>query len=346
MRILLVSPGNNRKYGGGFYYSFNRRLMNGFIRAGHFVYPYSDRDTADYALGLRPLGRRIANRRLLEIGRELQPDVVVLLLSYLIDRETVAEMRQSVPGLKVAAVCIDDIGHDNPAGQFRRLMLEADAGFATTGGEILKRFAGDIPVAFIPNPVDLSIDCEVSADAQAHEFDVFFAGHQPGVDRRWDFVAGLRAKVRQGVRFGVFGRHRDDVLSGAEYVRALGRAKIGLNLNRRDGDLYASDRMAQFLGNGLLLATPRASGYGDYFDEDQMMFFDDGADLAAQIDRALADDVIWRARARAGRARALSIMGETAVARFMLNIVKGENPDRDWAFGKHIYSGMPAMAVH
>ncbi len=345
MRILLVSPGNNRKYGGGFYYSFNRRLMNGFIRAGHFVYPYSDRDTADYALGFRPLGRRIANQRLLEIGKELQPDVLVLLLSYLIDRETVASMRQAVPGLKVAAVCIDDIGHDNPAGQFRTLMLEADAGFATTGGEILKRFAGEIPVAFIPNPVDLSIDTEVSANAGAHEFDVFFAGHQPAVDPRWNFVAGLRSKVSQGVRFGVFGRHRDDVLSGASYVRALGASKIGLNLNRRDGDLYASDRMAQFLGNGLLLATPRASGYGEYFDEDQMMFFDDETDLAAQIDRALADDAGWRKRARAGRETALAVMSETAVARFMLDVLKGTGPDRDWAFGNHIYSGAPAPAV-
>ena len=346
MRILLVSPGNNRKYGGGFYYSFNRRLMNGFIRSGHFVYPFSDRDTADYALGLRPLGRRIANRRLLEIGRELQPDVLVLLLSYLIDAETVGEMRRIVPGLRAAAVCIDDIGHENPASQFRALMRDADAGFATTGGETLQRFAGEIPVAFIPNPVDLSVDCEVSADAVRHDYDVFFAGHQPDVDPRWAFVAELMERTGEGVRFGVFGRHRDEALSGAAYVRALGAAKIGLNLNRRDGDLYASDRMAQLLGNGLLLVTPRASGYEAFFGEDEMVFFDGLDDLAPQIQSALGDDRGWRARARAGRARALDIMSETAVAGFMLDLVQGRGPDKSWAFGQHIFSRAAAVAVH
>jgi hypothetical protein len=86
MKILLVGPGNNHKYGGGFYYSFNRRLINGFIRSGHFVYPYSDRDTADYALGFRQIGGGFANKRLIDIARELQPDMLVLLLSYLITR--------------------------------------------------------------------------------------------------------------------------------------------------------------------------------------------------------------------------------------------------------------------
>ena len=64
MRILLVSLGNNHKYGGGLFYAFRCRLMNGFIRNGHFVYQFSDSDTTDGALDIRRIGSGLANNPL------------------------------------------------------------------------------------------------------------------------------------------------------------------------------------------------------------------------------------------------------------------------------------------
>lgn len=338
MKILFVGPGNNHKYGGGFYYSFNRRLINGFIRGGHFVYPFSDRDTADYALGLRPLGRKLANDRLLEVASELQPDIMVLLLSYLITPETVRRIRDDVPGIRVAAVCIDDIGHERPAAQFRYLLQEADVGFATTGGATLSRFAERVPVAFIPNPVDLSIDTGQAFAETDYDFDLFFAGHQPVEDPRWQFIAALENELPSSIRIGLFGNKNGRPLGGAAYVTALAHAKIGLNLNRRDGDLYASDRMAQFLGNGLLLATRRASGYAAVFSDDEMLFFDGTSDLAKQILAILEPGERWREMARAGREKAIAIMNETLVAEFICNFTLGGDCGSDWAFAEHAFA--------
>lgn len=338
MKILFVGPGNNHKYGGGFYYSFNRRLINGFIRGGHFVYPYSDRDTADYALGLRPLGRKLANHRLLEVARELQPDLMVLLLSYLITPETVRRVRAAVPGMRVAAVCIDDIAHERPASQFRYLLQDADAGFATTGGATLRGFAGRVPVAFIPNPVDLSIDTGQSFAERDHRFDLFFACHQPPEDPRWRFIAALQGKLPAATRTGLFGNKNGEALRGGAYVDALSRVKIGLNLNRRDGDLYASDRMGQYLGNGLLLATRRASGYDAVFNDGEMLFFDDASDLAEQIARVLGPGEPWRDMARAGRDKAIATMNETLVAKFICDFTFGGDCGSDWAFADHAFA--------
>ncbi len=337
MRILLVSPGNNQKYGGGFFYAFHRRLINGFIRAGHFVYPYSDRDTADYALGVRAIGRRLANRRLIEIAAELKPDLVVLFLSYLIKPETVRRLRDVAKGVKVAAVSIDDIGHDKPASQFRFLLQEADVGFATTGGATLARFANRQPVAFIPNPVDISIDNQQAYAASTIETDVFFACHQPMEDPRWQLVEALKVRLAgRGVRFGLHGNFAQP-LTGDRFVAALGRSAIGLNLNRRDGDLYASDRMAQFLGNGLLLATQRASGYDAVFGDDAMLFFEDSEDLASGIERALGAGEPWRVMARAGRETALRLMSETVVGRFIVDFAMTGGAPPDWAFTTHMF---------
>ncbi|MDX2258884.1 MAG: glycosyltransferase [Hyphomicrobiaceae bacterium] len=348
MRILFVGPGSNQKYGGGFFYATHRRLVAGFTRAGHFVYPYSDRDTADYAFGVRALGRRLANTRLVDIARDLQPDLLVLLLSYLITPDTIRRLREVVPHLKVAAISIDDIGHERPATQFRYLLACADIGFATTGGATLARFATERPVAFIPNPIDVSIDAgeAYATPREERQHDVLFACHQPEVDPRWRFVADLRQRLADlPLRWGLYGNFIDKPLKGDAYLRALAASAIGLSLNRRDGDLYASDRMAHFLGNGLLLATPRASGYGAHFGDDEMLLFDRLDDLAAGIERALGRGEPWRTMAAAGRRRALATMEATSVCRFIADLTLGRSPAADWPFAAHIFTDRRPSAV-
>ena len=340
MRILLVSPGNNRKYGGGFYYAFHRKLMNGFIRNGHFVYQYSDRDTADYAMGLRQLGARLANKRLIEIAAELKPSLLVLLQSHMVTPQTVRIIRKVAPGVRTAAISIDDISDATPAGQFRHLLQEADFGFATTGGRTLESFGQQRPMAFIPNPVDLSIDAQTAFDAKTHKYDLIFAGHQPMIDPRWAFIRDVADRLPTPTRCGIFGRRQQRQLSGSAYVDALGASKIGLNLNRRDGDLYASDRMAQLLGNGLLLATHRASGYDQVFADDEMLFYTGVDDLAAGIERVLGAGEPWREMARAGRQKAIATMSETVVARFMVDMIVGASPPSDWAFTDHVFTAV------
>lgn len=337
MRILLVSPGNNRKYGGGFFYAFHRRLMNGFIRNGHFVYQYSDRDTADYAWGIRQIGSRLANKRLIEIAGELKPALLVLQQSHLITPGTIRRIRDVAPGVRVAAISIDDISDPTPAAQFRYLLEEANVGFATTGGDTLRNICADKPMAFIPNPVDLSIDTQTSFDSSAHDYDLIFAGHQPMIDSRWAFIERVARDLPPETRCGIFGKHQERSLSGANYVEALGASKIGLNLNRRDGDLYASDRMAQLLGNGLLLATHRASGYAQVFSDEEMLFFTNAEDLAAGINRVLGPGEPWRAMARAGRQKALATMSTMAVTRFIVDLMQGAGVRSDWAFKSHVF---------
>jgi len=340
MRILMVGPGNNGKYGGAFYYAFHRRLMNGFVRAGHFVFAFSDRDTADYALGVRALGRHLANKRLIEVAKELQPDVLLFLQSDLISPQSVETIRRLVSGIKVGTISIDDIGHPRPAEQFRRLLCCSDYGFATTGGGLLQSFASLAPVAFVPNPVDLSIDTNVSYERVRHDYDYFFAGHQPEVDKRWEMIRELKRCLGDRARplvGGIFGKSQRQSLSGAAYVKALGRAKVGLNFNRRDGDLYASDRMAQYLGNGLLLASARRGGFDKVFDEEEMLFFDTMNDLAQGLERVLHDDKLWRVMARAGREKALKTMRDTVVADFILGMLMGEGAKEGWSFSSHVF---------
>ena len=92
MRILMIGPGNNGKYGDRFFYSYNRRIQNGFIRNGHFVQYLSDRDMADYALKFRPVGSLYANYEARKVARNLQPHLIVLVHAELITLETLQEL--------------------------------------------------------------------------------------------------------------------------------------------------------------------------------------------------------------------------------------------------------------
>ena len=80
------------------------------------------------------------------------------------------------------------------------------------------------------------------------------------------------------------GYHAKPFLFGADYQHALTQSKMGLNISRGNEDyLYSSDRMSQYLGNGLLTFLFRSTGFADYYEEDELIFFDDAEDCAEKL---------------------------------------------------------------
>ncbi|KAB2917035.1 MAG: glycosyltransferase family 1 protein [Hyphomicrobiaceae bacterium] len=344
-RVLIVGPTPSFKpsYGpwvsrrsGLMFYCFGYRLANGFVRNGHFVLTMNDRDSRKMMLGSSRLGAWHANRHLLLLANELQPDLLLLHHSDLIAPDTVLRVKEMLPDCRVAVVYYDDLFHPGSAQRFRRFLTGADFGFATTGGRTLAQFADGCPVAFIPNPVDLSID-NASAFCVPHKSaDVFCAIGINSATNRWDLVDRLTL-LKPNLRYALYGRDKKSRLLGDAYYRAIKQSKVGLNLNRRDGDLYASDRMAQYLGNGLLLATPRRSGFEAYFDDDEMIFFDDVTELGEKIEWAIGDDRRWRRMAERARSKATRTMGADLVAEFIMRMAFGEDAPQEWQFSSEIF---------
>jgi hypothetical protein len=342
MRVLLVAPFNTSKYRMRRFDFFGRRLANGFIRNGHFVMTFSDRDSVKHALGIRSIGGMLASHRLMELARSVRPDLLCLHTFDLISPDTVHRIKKMLPGCRVAAVYCDALLDPARSAQFGTRLDGVDFGFATTGGATLAKLASICPVAFIPNLVDISID---NADAFAEpdkSTDVFCACGNTGPADRWGLIDELQ-RQRPAFRYSFFGRHKRNLISGESLFQAMKHAKIGLNVNQFEGDLYASDRMAMYIGNGLLLATYRRSGFTRYFDENEMIFFDGAADLGEQIERVVAGDKIWRAMAERGYRKARKIMDGTKVTDFIARMTMGHGPPEGWAFSDEIYPA-PAQA--
>lgn len=344
-RVLIVGPRVSFKpsYGlwpssrsGLIFYSFAHRLANGFVRNRHFVFSLDDRDSRKHMLGARSAGAWLANRRLLHIAKELRPDLLCLQHCDLIASETIHRIKQMVPHCRVAVVYYDNVFLPASASRFRGFLKVADFAFATTAGATLAKFADFCPVAFIPNPVDVSIDNSRAFAIPQKSVDVFCACGVNGTANRWDLIDEL-CRLRPALRYALFGRNKKNRLFGDAYFRAIKQSKVGLNLNREEGSLYASDRMAQYLGNGLLLATSRRSGYQSYFSDDEMIFFGDAAELASKIEWAISDDRRWRTMAEKARAKASMMMGEQRVADFIMRMTLGSEEPKGWQFANEIY---------
>lgn len=338
MRILHVSH-QQLKYLGARNYLLPVRINNGFIRNGHEVYWFSDRDVARCSniFGTRKMGVKASNRKLLEVCRNFQPDVIALSSADIIHAETLAEARKLLPNVAIFQYYIDPLFYESNLRNARSKAEVVDWTFVTTAGPVLARLASSrSKVAFVPNPVDPSIDvhrCHERSD-QAH--DVFFAGH---LDRRLD-PEDLRARAPElihkrlpEVRCAFYGHGENRSIYGAKFMHALGDARIGLNFSQRvpgtkagpGGELYlySSDRVGLYQGNGLLVFSTRAASLSELYGADAIVEVDGADDFIDKLRFYVENDVERRRVARNGYDRAHREFNERLAAQYMLEATLG-----------------------
>ena len=108
-------------------------------------------------------------------------------------------------------------------------------------------------------------------------------------------------------------------LRGEGYLAAIDNARMGLSMSRPDNVyLYASDRMSQLLGNGLLTLVSRSTGFQDLFSEDQIAFFDGLDELVDKLEFFAANDRQRQAVAEAGWSAAHSMFASDRIAKYIL----------------------------
>ncbi len=309
------------------------KLSNGLIRNGHLVLNFSDRDIARARsiFGSRKFGVRPANAALIEFCRFHRPDVILSGHADVILPTTLARIREILPSVRIAQYNVDPLFEPDNIRRLSSKLAVVDATFVTTAGPDMRALrAGGNRVAFMANPMDASIERGRCDLVDTLPFDLFYACGNPGrplrhiCGRDWnmnDFIADLRARLpTTRLLLGGVGGHPH--LTGAAYQTALETAAMGLNISRRpDSYLYSSDRIAQMIGNGQVVLMERATGYGDIFTDDEMVFFATLDELTRQIERLTIDHTHRRAIATAGRARYRDLFNERAVAANLLDVL-------------------------
>ncbi len=312
MRVLLIANLTERHAGRRYYFT-GPKLANGFTRTGAAVLTFNDRDVSERLapFAFRPWGRGKMNRLLLETVENFKPDLIVMHHADLVERRTLAAIRARATAPRIVLVNVDPLFDPKPPVNIRRYHDLVDAVFMTTAGEALKTVAHpNTRVRFMPNPVDRAFETGRAFDVTDPDADVFFAGRpeqDPGDRPKTDRLSvplALRERLPQ-VRFAFHGFDGKPALVGHAYAAVVGRCRMGLNLNRVSGyHLYSSGRIAQYMGHGLLCFQERGNGFETLFTEDELGFYSDLDDLAAQISAFKADDARARAIAAAGHKKA------------------------------------------
>lgn len=321
MKIVHASNFSLRENGAN-YYAMPYKLSNGLTRLGHFVFNYSDRDVANANLfRIRELGQGRANKKLIGVCHEVEPDLLLLGHCSLITPETVSAIRTAHPNIRIAHWNCDGLFVEKNLTRLQALAPLVDMSFVTTAGEGLRQVTRDGGRAsFMPNPLDRAIESFRVFERNDVENDlVFLTGFNSYDKEKLEICDAIKARLPD-LKFDVRGLYGVPGVYGSEVFDVLANAKMGLNISKRnDVYLYSSDRMAQLMGLGILTLIDKRTRFDEIFGPDELVTYNGVDDLIGKIDYFRKHDDERKRIAENGWRRAHEIFSETVVAQWLLD---------------------------
>ncbi|MFE8072894.1 glycosyltransferase [Marinobacteraceae bacterium S3BR75-40.1] len=302
----------------------DRRISSGLTRLGHFVYDFSYRDIASYhsLFRKRKRGRSKMNASLLTAIERLEPDLLLLGHSELIDEPTLAFIRRRYPQTRLAMWYVDAL---YKAPGFEDKLQHLDAFFATGAGEPLEQLRAKTSgvVHFMPNMCDPGLDSFRADENPAPRYDLTFIGSSAGGQRL--NLTSILTRELEGLELGFFGLTKGSKKLDLNYLQLIGDSAMGLNYSRHnDQPLYTSDRQIHLAANGAMVLMPEVPDFRWLFSDEELVYFTDIPDLVEKARHYAHSPDERRAIARRGRLRAHDSYNATRVCRFMLEAINHE----------------------
>ena len=347
LRILHITNFNER-LDGRLFFNTGRRINNGFIRLGHSVLGFSDRDIVKYYKSYSDFsGGASLNDKLKKTCYNYKPDLIVMGHSDLISAQQLGELKNEYPQIKVAQWFLDPLNVNGPDYERnkKRILDKSDfidTNFITTSPDVLKFLPTTCKNYFLPNPVDKSFET-LSNFTKPCNVDVFFAlshGVHRGVlklgkaDDRNYFLKNLINKTAN-VKFDLYGIDNKQPIWADHYFKVIANSKMGLNLSRGSPiKYYSSDRIAQIIGNGLVTLIDKKTEYGNFFSDSEMVFYKDSNDLSEKIIRIANDEKLRKLIGRKGKEKYFKYFNSTTIADFIINKTFDRNKEKKYHWSK------------
>ena len=304
MRVLHIAYQQLRRYGKT-RVSWAQKLSYGLIKNDHYVLDFSDRDIAAFEapFGIRDLGHKKANKRLLETVEAAEPDLIIIGHGNIITNETLEEIKKRNPNAVLVHCNLDPLFVPENDAKIRYRAEVCEAVFVSTGRKELERFKDTgVRLYHIPNPVDPSIEVYDNSQRTDLPVDLVFCSNSNDYTRRQEIVEEVKMRLGNELVFKAHGSFGTPPVWGRDYDKALSQSRMALNLNRQEGDYwYSSERMAQLAGNGILPFTHEAARFDELLPPETLVYFSDTDDLINKIREFHHDDAKrrhWAARAR------------------------------------------------
>ena len=328
-KIMHITNFNDR-FNGRLHYNTGRRINNGFIRNGHNVLSFSDRDILHHSKNLRDIsGYNNLQNRLIETFNNFKPNLLVLGHADKVSNKTLEQLKHINKDLKISQWFLDPLSKKGPdyLNNKRRILDKIElinTTFLTTNP---KSIDFKIPNSyFMPNPCDESFET-LSNYKKDCNYDVFFAmshGVHRGnlkkgkTDNREIFINKLINK-NKNLKFDVYGMNNVQPIWGDNFISKISNSYMGINLSRgKPIKYYSSDRITQLVGNGLLTFIDKRTYLSDFFSDKELIFYNDIHDLSYKLNKYKKDIKKGKKIAMQGKKKYFKYFNSNIVSDYIL----------------------------
>ena len=314
--------------------SLGKKFTNGFIRNGHDVLEISDRDFIKQSRGLSLTSNNSKFQDyLINTFKNYSPDLVFFGHTNNLEKDTISKFKEInnnlilshwnedpiMPGLDYSKKNISNIN---------RYSDLVDLNFITTHPSVLKKQGfNEKKFDFIFIPVDKNIECFDVFNMNPVK-DLFYAmshGVNRGVlkkgksDSRINFLNKLINKIHN-INYDFYGFENKDPIWGNEFYKSLINSKMGLNLSRGNpAKYYSSNRIASLVGNGLLTFVDKKTELGDFFNQNEIIFYNNIDDLAEKIKFYKKNEKARIKIAKNGKRKYFKMFNEQKITKYIID---------------------------
>ena len=334
LKILHLSNFGTRLYHRLYFISIAKKLTNGFIRLGHDVTNLSDRDIIRFNRQISSkTGIDYLNNLFFESVENYNPDLILLGHSDNIYAKTLDKIRQINKKVQIAQWFEDNLalsGPDPISNQKRLLQYEPyiDHNFITTHPSVLPFLNNKKNYSYLPIPVDKNIEKLNVYNSTEPIYDLFFTmshGVNRGVlkqnkkDERDSFIEKLIQK-NPNIIFDIYGYDNRQPIWSEDFYRTITQAKMGLNLSRTNSvKYYTSNRISSLIGNGLMTFIDKKTQLDDFFNQDEVVFYNNINDLSEKLNYFKTNDKLRKKIAKNGQLKYFNYFNSEIISEHIIN---------------------------
>ena len=332
-KILHISNFNEKNNHRLFNISIASKLTNGFIRNGCDVINFSYRNFSNK----RKLFNNIDDS-VMDICKNYKPDMIVLGHNNILTRDSLEKISSNKT--KISLWYEDHVVNNGPNWKNNLNLIEKnhdiiDNYFLTTHPDELTTKIHRKKLFFIPIPVDENIETLNIYQNKYRYKDLFFAlshGVNYGSlrkgarDERETFIAKL-LDIGKNIKFHFLGLNNEQPKWNYDLYREMMICKMSLNLSRGTPLKYAtSNRLASYVGNGILTFIDKKTQYQNFFDSSEMCFYSSPQDLINQIMELKDNEEKINKISKNGKNRYFKIFNNKLVSDYILSNTLSSNP--------------------
>ena len=339
-KILHISNFNEKNNQRLFNISIASKISNGLTRNKNDVINFSYRSYLSQKFFPR------LDKDILEVSSNYKPDLVILGHNNILNRNSLLSLKEKK--IKTCLWYEDHVAYYGPSWQSNLNLIEKnndliDKYFITTHPDALKTKINKNKLNFLPIPVDENIET-LNIFKYKHRYkDLFFAlSHgvnfgglrKKSNDEREIFLKKLLKKDKY-IKFHILGINNDAPKWNYDLYKEMLICKMSLNLSRGKPLKYASsNRIASYMGNGILTFIDEKVKYSDFFNENEMLFYKNENDLCDKI-LNLKDDIDKINKiSKNGKRKYFEIFNNLTVSDFITNKTLCTNSKHKYVWDK------------